>query len=730
MSALSQQDIDLLTSEPELKRITRALRVLSSCSRAVIQAEDEARLFSDTCEVITNAGGYVMVWIGIKEQGEQKSVSTAAARGCGAEAYLDTHGITWSDEPKGRGPTGTCIREERTAACRQSGTDPDFEPWRQRAAQHGYNSVLALPIRSEGQVIGALSIYASEQDAFDAEETRLLEELAANLSFGVQARRRQAERDRAEVALRDSETLFRTLFEKANDCILILDLEGRILEANVITCRRLGYTHEELLRMNVQQLDDVSEAQRRERLVTATQTGGYMFEGVHKRKDGSEIPVEISSQLFDYHGKPAILGIARDITERKRAEREAAERSAELERAKIAAEAANRAKSEFLTRMSHEMRTPMNGITGMTNLLLDSPLEAEQREFAETVRRSAQGLLAVINDVLDLSTIEAGRMQIERAAFDIVDCVREAGELVAPKLRAKGLSFRYHSCVAGRRVLGDLSRVRQIVLNLLDNAIKFTGSGSVELRIGSSELLGNRSVFYISVEDTGIGIAAEHLPLIFSNFGQIDASVTRKHGGTGLGLAISRRLAELMGGTLTVSSEPGCGSEFLLTLPMHCFHESRPANESNACLPPSSKMFPRRQRRVLVAEDNPVNRKVAVRILEKLGCLVDVAVNGRHAVEMATCFSYEAIFMDCGMPEMDGYTATREIRLRQSEPSRVAPSRVPPSRVPPSRVPIVATTAHAIAGAREECLEAGMDDYIAKPIQSADLERALAKWCP
>jgi CheY-like chemotaxis protein len=291
---------------------------------------------------------------------------------------------------------------------------------------------------------------------------------------------------------------------------------------------------------------------------------------------------------------------------------------------------------------------------------------------------------------------------------------------MAPKLRAKGLEFRYHSCVAGRSVLGDLGRVRQIVLNLLDNAVKFTDSGSVELRIGSSELLGDRSVFYISVEDTGIGIAAEHLPLIFSDFSQIDSSVTRKHGGTGLGLAISRRLAELMGGTLTVSSEPGCGSEFLLTLSMPCFHESRPTSESNARLPLSSKVFPHRQRRVLVAEDNSVNRKVAVRILEKLGCLVDVAVNGRHAVEMATCFSYEAIFMDCGMPEMDGYTATREIRLRQSEPSRV----------PPSRVPIVATTAHAIAGAREECLEAGMDDYIAKPIQSADLERALAKWCP
>ncbi|MGD0299922.1 MAG: ATP-binding protein [Bryobacteraceae bacterium] len=710
MLACSQQDIDLLTNETELKRITRALRVLSSCSRAVIQAEDEARLFSGTCEIITDAGGYAMAWIGMAAGDERKSVRTVAAQGRNAAAYLDAHGITWSDEPRGHGPTGTCIREERTAVCRQSETDPDFEPWRQRAAQHGYNSVLALPLRAEGQVIAALSIYATEPDAFDSEEIRLLEELAANLSFGVEARRRQAERDRAEAALRDSETLFRTLFENANDSILILDLEGNILEANAITCRRLGYTQQELLRMNVGQLDKtVTEAQRRERFGGALRTGGYRFEGVHERKDGSTIPVEISSQLFDYHGKPAILGVARDITERKRAEALAAERAAELERAKTEAEAANRAKSEFLTRMSHEMRTPMNGITGMTNLLLDSPLAAEQREFAEIVRRSAQGLLAVINDVLDLSTIEAGRMQIQTGAFDIVDCVREAGERMAPQIQAKGLTFRYHSCVVGRRVTGDSDRVRQVVLNLLSNAIKFTDRGSIELRIGSSELLGDRSVFYISVEDTGIGIAAEHVPLIFSDFGQIDSSVKRKNEGSGLGLAISRRLAELMGGTLTVASEPGCGSEFLLTLPLPCFHPGV------AGRPMSSKTFPRRARRVLLAEDNRINRKVAVRFLEKLGCLVDVATNGRLAVEMAKCFPYEAIFMDCGMPEMDGYAATREIRLRQ------------PSS---SRVPIVAVTAHAVVGARDECLEAGMDDYIAKPVQPADLERALMKWCP
>jgi PAS domain S-box-containing protein len=566
-----------------------------------------------------------------------------------------------------------------------------------------YQSILALPIRSEGQVIGALTIYASDPDAFDSEETRLLEELAANLSFGVQARRRQAERDRAERALRDSETLFRTLFESANDGIVILDLEGRILEANLIMCGRLGYTREELLRMNIRQIDPAAaKAGRRERVGAAIKADGEIFEAVHTRKNGSEVPVEVSSQFFDYLGKPAILGVTRDITERKRAQ-------AELERAKIAAEAANRAKSEFLTRMSHEMRTPMNGIAGMTNLLLDSSLGAEQREFAELAHRSAQALLEVINDIMDLSTIEAGRMEFESAGFDIVDCVREAGDLMAPKARTKCLAFLYHSCVAGRRVLGDSGRVRQIVMNLLDNAIKFTERGSVALRIESSEQVDGRIIFQISVEDTGIGIAPENLSRLFSKFSQIDSSVTRKHEGAGLGLAISRCLAELMGGTLNVASEPVSGSEFVLTLPLVCVQEKRAAADVNI------RTFSSRARRVLLAEDNPVNRLIAIRILEKLGCLVDVATNGLEATEMAVHFPYEAIFMDCGMPEMDGYTATREIRLRQ------------PLR---SRVPIVAVTAHAVAGAREECLKAGMDDYIAKPIRPADLERALVKWCP
>ena len=715
------RDVGRKESEQQLSRTTRALRVLSSCSRAVIQAQDEARLFADTCQIITDAGGYAMAWIGIAQNDERKSVRAAAARGFGAADYLDAHGITWGDEPNGRGPTGTCIREGRTAVCRYSDSDPDFSPWRQKATRHDYNSCLALPLRSEGQIIGALTIYATEPDAFDPEETRLLEELAANLSFGVEARRRQTERDRVEEALRESETRFRTVFESANDGIVIVDLEGRILEANTIICRRLGYTREEFLQMKIRQIDPAGcDDQMPERLAGSLQKGGEIFEAVHVRKDGSQVPVEVSSRIFEYRGKSAFLAVARDITERKRAQAEAVERAAELERAKTEAERANRAKSEFLTRMSHEMRTPLNGITGMTNLLLDTPLTGEQREFAEILRRSSQGLLAVIDDILDLSKIEAGRMELDAAAFDIVDCVRKAAELMAPQARAKGLAFPFHASVACPLVKGDIYRVRQIVLNLMGNAIKFTEQGSVESRVASSALPDGRAVFQISVKDTGIGIAPEHLPRLFSNFTQVDSSVARKHEGSGLGLVISLRLAELMGGALNATSELGRSSEFVLTLTLPCVQESAPAESAPAQGPaehpaPTRIPLPPRARRVLLAEDNPVNKRLAVHILEKLGCLVDVATNGLEAVQMAECFPYEAIFMDCRMPELDGYAATREIRARQ---------------LLPSRVPIVALTAHAIVGAREECLAAGMDDYISKPVHPSDLEGALAKWCP
>jgi len=707
-------------TEERLHRVTRAMRVLSASNQALVRAGDEADLYRDICAAITDTGGYPLAWIGFAENDSRKSVRTVAFSGSNTD-YLSGHGITWADEPHGRGPVGKCIRSEQIALSNDVERDAGFEPWRANAERHGLKSVAALPLRSDGTVIGALTIYAGEPDAFYPDELRLLEELAGDLSYGIEVRRRELLRAQAERALRQSETEFRTLFDNANDAILIRDLEGRILEINSVLSRRLGYSRGELLSMTVKDIDSPAFAGLiGRRIDMVVERGEALFETAHVRKDGSEIPVEISCRLFEYRGAPAVLSMARDITERKRAESEAQARAMELERAKTEAENANRAKSEFLANMSHEIRTPMHGIIGMAAVLLDTPLTPSQRDYAETVRRSADGLLAIVNNVLDFSKIEAGRMELESAVFDIAACLAETGELMAAQASAKGLRFVLQAETEHHWVSGDAGRVQQIVLNLLSNAIKFTEQGQVTLRIASTPTAEGsgirRSAFEVSVTDTGVGIAAHDLPLIFRKFTQVDSSLSKRHEGTGLGLAISSQLAEMMGGALTVTSALGQGATFRLTLPLALASPPSASARGPARPAPSPEpVVPVRRRRILLAEDNPVNRKIGVLVLEKLGCSVDIAANGREAAEMADRCSYDLIFMDCGMPEMDGYAATRKIRARQNGGGRV---------------PIVALTAHAIEGVRERCLEAGMDDYIAKPFSQSAIERTLVKWSP
>jgi PAS domain S-box-containing protein len=693
-------------AETEVCRANRALRVLSACNQALVHAGTEERLLQEICETVTETGGYPLAWIGFARNDPQKTVRVVAASGR-AKAYLDGMRFVWLEEGIGRGPTGTCIRTGAIAVCADTQQSADFGPWREHAGRFGFLSLIALPLRCGGAVIGALTIYAAEADAFLPEERGLIEELAGDLAFGIEVRRRELERARAEAALRQSELEFRTVFESANDAIVISDLEGRILEINHVACQGLGCSREELLGMNTSDLDGSPAGGRVADRSLEDLLAGQVFEATARRKDGSLVPVEVSARGFEFKGQPAILGVSRDITERKRAEDETALRAAELERARWQAEAANRAKSDFLTHMSHEMRTPLNGIVGMTGLLLDAGLTGEQREHAEIVRDCADTLLGTINSILDLSKIEAGRVQLECSAFDLVECLTEIGEIMAPQAGAKGLAYRFDGGAAPQWVYGDAGRLRQIVLNLVANAIKFTESGWVELLLAGGETDSPQPVFRITVGDTGIGIPPEKLPLLFGRFAQVDSSLVRKYEGAGLGLAISQELARLMGGGIAVSSDPGRGSEFTVTVPL-----PRCAPDAGEAAGPPPTLRPR-TRRVLLAEDNAVNLKLGVRLLEKLGCRVDAAGNGREAVEMAERFPYDLIFMDCRMPEMDGYEASRQIRSR------------PHNR---AHVPIVALTAHAVSGAREECLEAGMDDYVTKPVRPADLERMLLRW--
>jgi PAS domain S-box-containing protein len=510
-----------------------------------------------------------------------------------------------------------------------------------------------------------------------------------------------------------------SLVEASTDLIGYSSLEGEVLFVNKAGLRMVGIDPNRSMK-GEQILDFVVEEEQKHFLDSVLpevmREGQWAGETQFKNFSGGP-PIPMWQSVFfitepQTNRRVAMATICRDLTQRKRDE-------SEIQAAREAAEAGNRAKTTFLANMSHELRTPMNGILGMAELLLTTELSPEQRRYAQVVLDSGKNLLSIVNHILDLSKIEAGKVVLEKLAFDLGQMVESATQTLALEARRKGLEF---TCVVDpdvpRVVRGDPGRLRQVIVNLTANAVKFTTQGRVSITVGVAAQDERMTTLRFTIDDTGIGIAEGQAADLFSPFVQGDQSTTRKFGGTGLGLAISRQLVELLGGQIGFESEPGTGSCFHFTARLEKQREGSATTTQTApvpFIPHISAAHHLHHARILLAEDHPVNREVMLAVLGKLGYKADPVPDGREAVKALQAEPYDLVLMDCQMPEMDGYEATRLIRI-------------PATGTLNPRIPIVAVTAGAMADDRQKCIEAGMDDYLSKPVEPAKLARMLDKW--
>ena len=541
-----------------------------------------------------------------------------------------------------------------------------------------------------------------------------------------------SDRKRSELALESSEKQLRFVLEGSELGFWDWDIAAGKVDRNERWAVMLGYTHSEI-QHTVMQWTDFIHPEDRERAwdsikaVIEGRSNMHRLEYRMLHKDGSIrwILDQASVMQRDADGRPVrMCGTHTDITARKQDELELLQhrhhlqqlveaQTRELRIAKEAAETANVAKSAFLANMSHEIRTPLNAITGMTHILRRSGLTPEQADKIDKIENAGSHLLRIINDVLDLSKIEAGKFALEDAPVHVEAMLDNIAFLLGQKARDKGLRFNIKTASIPHHLHGDATRLQQALLNYVANAIKFTEHGHITLRVKEEAQADKSATLRFEVEDTGIGIAPEALPKLFSAFEQADNSTTRKYGGTGLGLAITRKIAEVMGGTAGVTSTPNQGSTFWFTVVLK---KSRHSAEeaAKARLEAAEQAIQRDHvgKRILLAEDEPINREIAQALLEDVGLQIDLAENGREAVEKARSGNYDVILMDMRMPVLDGLNATREIRqlLGHHTP------------------PILAMTANAFAEDKDQCFEAGMDDFISKPVMPEVLYETLLNW--
>ena len=585
------------SKQENLRRTRRAFGLLTRCNAALREAIDEQALLDEICRIAVESAGYRMAWVGYAEQDESKTVRPVAYAGPG-EGFLDRVTVSWGDNPYGHGVAGSSIRCRKPQVAKDLLRNPVFEPWRHALLTRDFAAAVGLPLCTGALTYGTLVIFAAETEAFDDDEVALLEELGRTVAFGIlslrsrkesalfyeqiqkyseeleqrvaertaQSKHEIAERVQIEQSLRASESKYRELVENANSIILRMDTNGCITFFNEFAERFFGYEEKEILGQNVVGTI-VPETESSGRDLATLMAEIVRHPERHTRTDNENMRRNGERVWISWTNRPRLdtegrligsLCIGNDITELKVAERE-------LLRAKEAAESADRIKSAFLATMSHELRTPLNSIIGFTGILLQGlsgPLNDKQRKQLTMVQSSGRHLLALINDVLDISKIEAGQMRVGREPFDLRASIQTVTQSMQPLAQKKDLSLVVDIAPEVGRICSDQRRVEQILMNLLSNAVKFTERGEIRVCCGVED-----DWVSIAVSDTGMGIPPDQVQDIFRPFLQLDTGLTRRHEGTGLGLSICSRLLELMGGQISVESRPEFGSTFTFKLP-------------------------------------------------------------------------------------------------------------------------------------------------------------------
>ena len=540
--------------------------------------------------------------------------------------------------------------------------------------------------------------------------------------------------------LRQSERKYRSIFDNSVEGIFQSDISGKFITVNPALIKILGYESEdEILRADIEK-EIYFNPEDRQKLIDELKEKKVVKDYILqlKKKDGEEVIVKLNDKLVkdEFTDRVYFEGNMHDITtqiklEKEREKAETALRAEKIKSDMLAKEAvqSNVIKSQFLANMSHEIRTPMNGVIGYLTLIENNSYKnmEEMKQFLSGARTSAEALLDIINDILDISKIEAGRMQLEDECFNLMDVVNDSIAMVSARGKEKQILFnKYIDDETPVFVSGDSVRVRQIFVNLLSNAVKFTEDGNVNIHIKAKPIADTGTQIYAMVEDSGIGIPEDKINLLFQPFTQVDGSHTRKYGGTGLGLVICKQLTEMMGGNIVVKSEEGKGSKFYFTIKLSLqqnenagvtFKKFKGADKADqkivsSYLSSDNKLF-RAKYRILLVEDNEVNRKVAVRILEDAGFSVGQATDGFKAIEAVQTDDFSVVLMDVQMPGIDGFDTTRRIRGFGGKFSTI---------------PIIAITAHALKGDKDKCINAGMNDYVSKPIRAEELIRMIDYW--